>query len=75
MELNETQTRIIQEIEDASEVILNLSHQIHANPELGYEERFASGLLCETLERYGFRVERGYADIPTAFCARKGCRA
>ena len=72
MELSQLQKKILQAIDAASASILSVSHQIHANPELGYQEVFASHLLCETLEQFGFQVERNYVGIPTAFCARKG---
>ncbi len=65
------QHRIMQAIDAAASQILAISHQIHANPELGYQEKFASSLLCTALEQYGFAVERGYAGIETAFCARR----
>ncbi len=72
MTINAQQGNILQAIENSATTILEVSHQIHANPELGYEEVYASGLLAHTLEAYGFEVETGYAGIPTAFCARKG---
>jgi metal-dependent amidase/aminoacylase/carboxypeptidase family protein len=72
MEINQQQQQILRAIEAAGESMIDISHRIHANPELGYQERFASSLLCEALEHNGFVVERGYAGIPTAFCARNG---
>lgn len=72
MTLNALQQRIITAIDNASETIINLSHTIHEHPELSGEEVFASNLLIENLESFGFVVERGFAGIPTAFCARKG---
>src|SRR5881628_3397641 len=44
-----------------------LSHQIHAHPELGYEEVKACAWLSEFLERHGFTVERGVGGVETAF--------
>jgi amidohydrolase len=52
--------------------IIELSHRIHANPELGFEEEQASTWLTETLKDAGFAVERGIGDLPTAFAARAG---
>jgi metal-dependent amidase/aminoacylase/carboxypeptidase family protein len=52
--------------------LLNLSHRIHANPELGFEEERACAWLCEELSQAGFTVARGVCDIPTAFIARSG---
>ena len=47
----------------------SLSRRIHDHPELGYQEVKAAGWLCEFLERQGFAVERGLADVETAFRA------
>jgi amidohydrolase len=72
MQLNEQQIRIIETIDGAADRMISVSHQIHDQPELGYNEVFASRLLADTLEEWGFVVERGYAGIPTAFRASKG---
>lgn len=71
MQLTPQRTQIIQAIDGASQVILQVSQKIHSHPELGYAETYASGLLAETLEGFGFQVERGFAGLPTSFCARK----
>ena len=52
--------------------LLDLSHRIHANPELGYEEVQASGWLEDLLDGAGFRVKKGICDLPTAFEATFG---
>jgi amidohydrolase len=59
-------------LESARPSLIDLSHRIHAHPELGYEEERASGWLCELLADAGFQVERGVCNIPTAFIARAG---
>jgi amidohydrolase len=46
-----------------------LSHRIHDNPELGYQEVKAAGWLGEFLTAQGFKVERGVAGVETAFRA------
>ena len=45
---------------------------IHANPETGFREFQASGMLGDMLARHGFAVQRGVAGMPTAFAARFG---
>jgi aminobenzoyl-glutamate utilization protein B len=45
---------------------------IWSNPELSMQEHKASDLLCESLERFGFNVERGVGGMPTAFIASYG---
>ena len=52
--------------------VLDLSHRIHARPELGFEEENASRWLADALDAAGFEVERGVCDLPTAFSARAG---
>ncbi len=52
--------------------LIDLSHRIHANPELGFEELRASMWLCEMLSDAGFQVEAGVCEMPTAFIARAG---
>jgi amidohydrolase len=49
--------------------LLELSHRIHANPEIRFEEFQASAWLAQTLEDSGFAVDRGIAGLPTAFRA------
>lgn len=56
----------------AQQTLIDLSHRIHANPELGYEEEKASRWLAEELDGAGFAVEMGICDLPTAFIARAG---
>jgi amidohydrolase len=51
-----------------------IGRDIHANPEIAYEERQAVGWLTALLREHGFEVEVGVANTPTAFVAsrRKG---
>ena len=50
--------------------LLDLSHRIHAHPEVRFEEVQAAAWLTEALEARGFAVERGVGGLPTAFRAR-----
>ncbi len=49
-----------------------LARDIHAHPELRFEERHAASAICGYLERVGFEVERGVGGMETAFRARAG---
>lgn len=49
-----------------------LRRQIHANPELGYQEHFTSQLVAAELERYGFDVHRGLAGTGVVGTLRCG---
>jgi amidohydrolase len=59
-------------VEQARDELVALSHRIHANPEVGYEEEQACAWLCELLDTAGLKVERGVGDLPTAFAATAG---
>ena len=48
------------------------AHQIWEWAEPGYQETKSAALLADMLEKDGFRVTRGVADIPTAFTAEFG---
>src|SRR5438128_10644843 len=46
-----------------------IGRDIHANPEVGYEERQAVAWPTELLKKHGLSVYVGVADTPTAFIA------
>lgn len=56
-------------VDSAREDLITLSRSIHANPELGFEEFKSMGFITDTLEKYGFQVQRGYGGLPTSFRA------
>src|SRR5687767_5466490 len=54
---------------------LELSHRVHATPEIAFEERRAAAWTAELLERHGFDVTAPVGGLETAFVARwKGDR-
>lgn len=59
-------------IEERADGIISLSKYIHANPEIAMQEFKSAAACADFLERQGFRVERGIADVPTAFSATYG---
>ncbi len=52
--------------------LVALSREIHADPELAYQEERAAGRIRALLERHGHRVETGVGGLATAFRARVG---
>ena len=50
----------------------DMAFQIWDFAELGYQEYKSSKLLADYLESQGFQIERGVANIPTAFVASYG---
>ncbi len=59
-------------IDAASAQLRELSLDIHANPELLFQEHRAHALLSDYLEKQGFQVERGAYELATAFEATTG---
>ncbi len=62
-------TEVIAEIDSISKKLIEISDQIHANPEVGHKEYATSKLLSDELEKAGFRVERRACELATAFKA------
>ena len=52
--------------------LIRLSHQIHAHPEVGWEEYQAAQWLGEHLSDGGFSVDGQAGGLPTAVVARAG---
>ena len=63
---------LLQSIADREADTWSIARQIWEFAEPGYQEVRSSKLLADRLERAGFRVERGVAEIPTAFVASFG---
>src|SRR5918999_203059 len=64
--------RGVEEIDKRADALVEASHQIHENPELCFEERFAHDLLTGILEMEGVEVERSAYGLDTAFVGRAG---
>ena len=67
--LGDAKDRTAQAVDTLADELERLSHQIHENPELAFQEVKAAGWLTAFLERHGARVERGVGGLPTAFTA------
>jgi amidohydrolase len=59
-------------VDEGRDDLIDLSHRIHAHPELKFEEERAAAWIAEALADAGFTVEAGVCDLPTAFRARAG---
>ncbi len=70
--LEEAKVRLCAEIDRRTDVLLDASHEIHAHPELNFEERFAHDLLTGILEGEGLDTTRHAHDLDTAFVATAG---
>ena len=56
-------------IETSKQALFDLSKDVHAHPELNYEEYYSSNALAGFLENHDFHVERGIGGVETAFRA------
>ncbi|MGH9225120.1 MAG: M20 family metallopeptidase [Acidimicrobiales bacterium] len=72
MDLDTAKQRVRAEVERLDARLQHVAAQIHAHPELLYEETFAADLLASELEAAGLPVERGPHGIETAFATRTG---
>jgi len=61
--------RVAQEVERLADDLTALSHDIHAHPELAFEETHAAERLQRFLDAQGFRVEAKVGGLATAFRA------
>ena len=72
MGLLEAKKEICSYIDSIAPELIELSHSIHAQPELAYEEHFAHECLTKTLSEKGLEVEKGAYELDTAFEANAG---
>jgi len=59
-------------VEEALPGLIELSEQLHDDPELGFEEFRAAERVATYLEAAGFDVERSACDLPTAVIGTYG---
>jgi amidohydrolase len=72
MPLEEAKARAQAIVDGLAPELVALSHDIHAHPELSFQEHFAAAALADALERHGLLVERGAYGLETAFVAHAG---
>ena len=56
-------------IEGSKQELFDLSRDVHAHPELNYQEFYSANALAGFLEKHNLKVERGIGGIETAFKA------
>ena len=64
--------RILNSIDENKNNYSEIAQQIWFYAEMGYQEAESSALLQKTLKNEGFKIEKGVAEIPTAFVATFG---
>ncbi|MSR31399.1 MAG: amidohydrolase [Gemmataceae bacterium] len=63
---------VFRSIESREDSAWELAKKIWQLAEPGYQEKESARLLADSLEKQGFRLQRGVAGIPTAFTATFG---
>jgi len=61
------QQQIIARIDELADELLEVSHQIHGNPELAFAEHQACKLLADTANRFDIPTTTGAYELATAF--------
>jgi len=69
---NADKKKLISSLDSKSAAYSKISKDIWGYAEMGYQEEKSSALLQLELEQAGFKIEKGVADIPTAFVASYG---
>jgi amidohydrolase len=59
-------------VDEAAGELVAISHDIHAHPEIGYQELYASARLATALADHGIEVEHPAFGIETSFVGRIG---
>ena len=59
-------------VDAAADALVDLSHALHADPEVGFEEHRSSARVADVLATRGFDVTHGVAGLDTAFVATAG---
>lgn len=74
-ELTKLKDRVCAWIDSRADDLLQVSHQIHAKPELAFKEHAACKLLVETLRKAGLEVTTPAGGLETAFSTTFGSDA
>lgn len=73
-DIHTLEQEIIAAIDAGHDRMVALSRDIHAHPEIMFEERYAARLLSAELDAAGFETQRGAGGLETAFFARSGAQ-
>src|SRR5688572_23409446 len=71
-DIDDVKRRVCAEVDRVADRLIDASHQIHAHPELNFEEVFAHDLLTGILDDAGLTADRHAYGVGTAFEARAG---
>lgn len=71
MNIAHMKSAVCSSIDKLAPELTRIAKDIHANPEIGFEEHQAVAWLLEPVKRAGFVVQRPVADLETAFVATR----
>jgi len=74
VDLDAVKQRLCDEVDARAATLVEVSHQLHAHPELGFAETFAHDVLTEAIACEGLDVQRSAFGLATAFAADAGDR-
>ena len=72
MDLEVLKREVCERVEERRAALLAVAHEIHAHPELAFQEQRAAALLVRTLAEEGLPVEAPAYGLDTAFECRVG---
>lgn len=72
LQAQKSEKEILKNLEQKSETYGSIAQNIWEYAEMGYQETQSSSLLQKTLQEAGFTINKGVAEIPTAFIAEYG---
>ena len=64
--------KIIKELEDLQPEMQNWRRDIHAHPEIAFEEHRTAKIVADKLESFGIEVETGIAGTGVVGTLKKG---
>src|SRR4051794_31360502 len=67
VELAALKARVEREVDQQADLLIRISQEIHAHPELCFQESRALDLLTAPLASAGLSVQKGVAGLDTAF--------
>ena len=71
MELTDVHKKALSYLDSYKSKLSEISRQLFDNPEIAYQETFASQLLAAEVKSLGFTVQKPVCNLDTAFIAKK----
>jgi amidohydrolase len=72
MDVEALKRKVCDEVDRIAGDLIEVSHSIHAHPELNFEEHHAHEVLTDAIARAGRQVERAAYEVATAFSSTTG---